>query len=86
MPMPTPNKDESQNDFMGRCMRFMTEENNKKPDNQKREQKQMVAMCFSQFGRKDSKMAEEDAKIELASADFVEKFLAKYPQYAQYFE
>lgn len=49
MPLPTPNKGEKQNDYMGRCMQFMTTENKAKPDGQKREQKQMVAICFSQW-------------------------------------
>lgn len=85
MPLPTPKKDESQDTFMGRCMAFMSEENSKKPEGKKRERKQMVAICFSQFKNKGSK-SEEAEKIEIASEKFIEKFKEKYPQYAKYFE
>lgn len=84
MPLPTPNKNESQDAFMGRCMGVMHEENMHKPDGQKREQKQMVAICFSQF--KNKKKTAEQEKIEIASDKFIKKFKKKYPQYAQYFE
>lgn len=84
MPLPTPNKDEKQDAFMGRCMSFMHEENKNKPEGKKREQKQMVAICFSQFKNKKS-TSESDEKIEIASKEFMKKFLKKHPQYAQYF-
>ena len=51
MPVPMPSDKEDENKFMGRCMRMMTDENKTKPDNQKRPQNQMVAICMSQWRR-----------------------------------
>ncbi len=86
MPMPMPGKDEDQDKFMSRCMQMMTKENEHKPSNEKRPQKQMVAMCFSQWKNKDSKSSKENIEIDFASDEFVQKFLEKYPQYKSYFE
>lgn len=44
MPIPTPDKEESKDAFMGRCMGMLKNEN--KPKEQK------VAICFSQWRKK----------------------------------
>ena len=41
MPVPKPHKDESQDDFLGRCMSVLADSD---PD---RPQEQRLAMCFS---------------------------------------
>lgn len=81
MPLPTPGKNESQDKFMERCMGVMHSENEHKPDNEKRPQKQMVAICMSQWkeGKADSASAQSES-------DFLERFLEKYPEYKEYFK
>lgn len=49
MPLPKPKKDEEKNDFVSRCMGDETMKKDFK-DN-----KQRVAVCLAQFGKKDSK-------------------------------
>ncbi len=44
MPIPTPNKDEKQDAFVGRCMEFMADEKDM-------EQKQKLAICFDKYRR-----------------------------------
>lgn len=62
MPLPTPNKNEKESDFMKRCMPVATKES-KNP-------KQAVAICMSQFKRKKSKSLFEKADLEYrASSD-----------------
>lgn len=60
MPIPTPNKGEDKNKYMGRCMTFMTNENNGKPDKQKRSRQQMVAICFNQWDQHSKASAAKD--------------------------
>jgi hypothetical protein len=43
MPVPTPHGGESQDDFIGRCMRWMHTNDSQRP------QDQMQAMCFQQW-------------------------------------
>lgn len=67
MPVPKPNEGEKQNQFMGRCMKFMHDENQNKSDKNKRGQQQMVAICFSQWrgmhgGKPPQASAAEDKK------------------------
>jgi len=87
MPVPTPRKGETQEKFMGRCMRFMTTENDAKSKNAKRPQNQMVAICFNQW--KDKSMASsEEASTEENPREltqFVMDFLKRYPEYHEYF-
>jgi hypothetical protein len=47
MPVPKPNKDESERDYISRCEKFMHEENERKPVGEKRSNEQMTAICFS---------------------------------------
>lgn len=47
MPLPTPNKDEKEQEFISRCMGDKTT-NKDFPDN-----KQRAAVCYSQWKRKD---------------------------------
>lgn len=58
MPVPTPEKGEDRNKFMGRCMTFMDNENKSKSPKDKRPQKQMVAICMSQFRKGMASMKE----------------------------
>jgi len=87
MPIPRPAKDEKQNSFMGRCVRFMHTENDKKQDDAKWSNEQMVAICFSQWRKKGK--AEIDTREEderKSDAEFMERLLKKYPEYRIYFE
>ena len=52
MPLPTPGKDEKEQEFMARCMSFVTEENKGKPKEERKPHAQLIAMCMSQFGHK----------------------------------
>lgn len=67
MPIPKPNKGEKENNFMSRCIGFVTGEG--------RDQKQAVAICSSQWkGGKTMKTAEEltnqeDALLKFLSSD-----------------
>jgi HK97 family phage prohead protease len=52
MPLPTPGKDEKQDDFIGRCMSKIKDEF---PDN-----KQRLAVCFKQWKEKEKKSDDSD--------------------------
>lgn len=43
MPIPTPRKEEPQNDYVARCMSFMADED--------RDQKQKLAICYDKYRR-----------------------------------
>lgn len=45
MPIPKPERNENKNEFISRCMRFVSKEN-------KWDQKQQLAICFSQWENK----------------------------------
>lgn len=52
MPIPKPEKDEKQDEFISRCMIFHDEEGKFNLKNED-ERKQALAICFSQWKRKD---------------------------------
>lgn len=85
MPVPRPGEKESQSDFMSRCMRFMHTENQNKTGKDKRPQKQLVAICFSQWSNMHSSDKSMASTTEINN-DFIVEFLKKYPQYKEYFE
>jgi len=47
MPVPKPEKGEPEQDYISRCEKFMHEENNAKPESEKRSNEQMSAICYS---------------------------------------
>jgi hypothetical protein len=47
MPVPKPNVNETEQDFISRCEKFMHEENKNKPEGEKRPNDQISAICFS---------------------------------------
>ncbi|MGE5533227.1 MAG: hypothetical protein ACM3UN_02630 [Bacillota bacterium] len=47
MPVPKPNLDESEREYISRCEKFMHEENERKPEGEKRSNAQMSAICYS---------------------------------------
>lgn len=58
MPIPKPNKGEKKNDYMSRCVKFLSNEN-------KGTQEQRVAICMSQFNRKTNGELEfSEAELE----------------------
>jgi len=54
MPVPKPKKNESEREFISRCEKFMHEENESKPESEKRSNEQISAICYSTW-RKSSK-------------------------------
>jgi hypothetical protein len=84
MPVPRPQKDEDKNKFMSRCIGFMHDENKKKQDKDKWTNEQMVAICYSQWGKKGKATTTNEEQEN--DEQFIERFLAKYPQYKKYFE
>jgi hypothetical protein len=87
MPVPMPHSGEKQDAFMSRCMRMMHGENEGKDSKSKRPQKQMVAICFSQWKKGKNKSASgESTEITEEDKKFLEGFLEKYPEYRPYFE
>jgi hypothetical protein len=46
MPVPKPKADESEKDFIARCEKFMHEENNSKPESEKRSNEQLTAFAI----------------------------------------
>jgi len=53
MPIPKPNSGEGQNDYIGRCIRFLEQENADKPSGDKRPHDQIIAICEQSW--RDSK-------------------------------
>jgi hypothetical protein len=47
MPVPKPKPEESESEYISRCEKFMHEENESKPENEKRSNKQITAICYS---------------------------------------
>ncbi len=47
MPVPNPKAKESERDFISRCEKFMHEENDRKPESEKRSNEQISAICYS---------------------------------------
>jgi hypothetical protein len=54
MPVPKPNTNESERDFISRCEKFMHEENGRKPAGEKRSNEQMTAICYSTWRKSKS--------------------------------
>jgi hypothetical protein len=54
MPVPKPNKNESEREFISRCEKAMHEENESKPESEKRSNAQISAICYSTW-RKSNK-------------------------------
>jgi hypothetical protein len=52
MPVPKPKANESEKDFISRCEKFMHEENNSKPEAEKRSNEQITAICYSTWRKK----------------------------------
>jgi len=47
MPVPKPESNESERDYISRCEKFMHEENYGKPKDERRSNKQLTAICYS---------------------------------------
>jgi hypothetical protein len=47
MPVPKPKTNESERDFISRCEKFMHEENDLKPESEKRSNEQISAICYA---------------------------------------
>jgi hypothetical protein len=52
MPVPKPESKESERDYISRCEKFMHEENNMKPEAEKRSNAQITAICYSTWRKK----------------------------------
>jgi len=61
MPIPNPKKNEKQNDYMGRCMDFLSKE-----DRTKRPQKQKVAICLNTYQNPKSKSKANEIEIDFS--------------------
>ena len=59
MPIPKPNKYELEREYIARCEKFMHEENNKKPQNEKRPNEQISAICYSTWRKQRQKITQE---------------------------
>jgi len=46
-PVPEPKSGESEREYISRCEKLMHEENNSKPESEKRSNEQISAICFS---------------------------------------
>ena len=47
MPIPTPKKDEKQKEYIPRCIRFLSDENEGREEKDKRPIEQIQAICYS---------------------------------------
>ena len=54
MPVPKPEKNESEREYISRCEKFMHEENDHKPENKKRSNEQISAICYSTWRKSRS--------------------------------
>jgi hypothetical protein len=54
MPVPNPKSNESERDYISRCEKFMHEENNSKPEGEKRSNDQITAICYSTWRKKQN--------------------------------
>jgi len=61
MPIPNPKKNEKQNDYMGRCMDFLSKE-----DRTKRPQKQKVAICLNTYRNPKNKSKANEIEIDFS--------------------
>lgn len=74
MPIPTPNKGESQNQFVSRCMSFLADEESDL------EQKQRLAVCFTKY-KNWKKNRKKRAKAKLAKSKNFLRELKKLKEY-----
>ncbi len=69
MPIPTPNKDEKEKDFIARCMRTLAKND---PD---RPQEQRAAICYSKWrGKKKEESSEIGASFIDAEKEIIKFF------------
>jgi hypothetical protein len=61
MPMPQPKDNEKQNDYMGRCMDFLSKE-----ERTNRPQKQKVAICLNTFNAPKKKTKGNSVEIDFS--------------------
>jgi hypothetical protein len=54
MPVPKPKPNESEKEYISRCEKFMHEENNIKPESEKRSNEQISAICYSTWRKKEA--------------------------------
>ena len=54
MPVPKPTSNESERDYISRCEKFMHEENDHKPESEKRSNEQISAICYSTWRKRQS--------------------------------
>jgi hypothetical protein len=54
MPVPKPKPDESEREYISRCEKYMHEENDRKPESEKRSNEQMSAICYSTWRKNKS--------------------------------
>jgi hypothetical protein len=52
MPVPKPKSEESEKEFISRCEKYMHDENNNKPEPEKRSNAQITAICYSTWRKK----------------------------------
>jgi len=55
LPVPKPKANESERDFISRCEEFMHEENDRKPEVERRSNEQISAICYLTWRKKKSK-------------------------------
>jgi hypothetical protein len=73
MPMPQPKDNEKQNDYMGRCMDFLSKE-----ERTNRPQKQKVAICLNTFNAPKKKT--KGASVEIDFSDKIKEMKEKKAQ------
>lgn len=52
MPVPKPKSNESEREYISRCEKVMHEENQSKPEEEKRSNAQITAICYSTWRKK----------------------------------
>ena len=73
MPIPQPKDNEKQNDYMGRCMDFLSKE-----ERTNRPQKQKVAICLNTFNAPKKKT--KGASVEIDFSDKIKEMKEKKAQ------
>ena len=54
MPVPKPKAGESEREYIARCEKFIHEENNGKPESERRSNEQLTAICYSTWRKHKS--------------------------------
>jgi hypothetical protein len=52
MPVPKPKSNESEREYISRCEKLMDEENESKPEKERRSNEQISAICYSTWRKK----------------------------------